>query len=92
MGYLDYGTWRHKNPIPLLEDNNITVTLQKGGIWSEWLYDEETCCTNSSTILLNVDNSIMYTEVNLCGIIYIPFIEITLENDYIYVLHDLSNK
>ena len=61
MGYLDYGNWRHNNPLPFLEDNNITVTIKKGGRWSEWLTNEETSLTNASTISINVENSILYT-------------------------------
>ena len=36
--------------------------------------------------------STVYTEVNACGIIVIPIIEINFKNDYKYILHDLSKK
>ena len=47
---------------------------------------------NYSPTLINVDNIIFYTEGNACGIIAIPVIETTLENDYIHVFHDLSKQ
>ena len=89
-GHLDNGTWMHYNPIPVLEDNEITVPLQKGSRKSGWLNAEETSCKNDSITLLNVDNSIEHTEGNVCGIIAIPIIESTFYNDYIHVFHDLN--
>ena len=70
--------------------NNITVTIQKGVIWSEGLISEETSCTNVSNILLNMDNGILYTEGNAFVINDMHAIECTFENDYIHVSNDLS--
>ena len=92
MGKLDWGTWGHKKILPLLEDNNITVTIQKGGRWSEWLTTEDTSCTNNSIIFLNLDNSILHISGNAYGIIAIPVIECTFENYYIHLSHDLPKQ
>ena len=89
---LDYGTWRYHNPISVLENNNITLTLQKGGRLYEWLTAKETSFNNASIIFTNVDNSIIYTEGNACGIIAIPIIECIFENYHIHVSHDLSKQ
>ena len=75
-----------------MEDNNTPVTIQKGGRWSEWLTPEETSSRNSPISFLNMDNSIMYTESNACGIIAIPVIESTFENYYIHVSHDITKQ
>ena len=40
---------------------------------------------NNSITFLNVDDNILYTEGNGCGIIDIPVIEITFENVYIFM-------
>ena len=55
MGHLDNGTWMYYNPLPLLEDNNITATLQMGERGYGWFTDEDTSCTNASINLINVD-------------------------------------
>ena len=39
----------------------------------------------------SVDNSIIDSEGNACGIIAIPIIESAFDNDYIHVFHDLPN-
>ena len=39
-----------------------------------------------------MDNSILHTEGNACGIITTPVIECTFENEYIHVSHDMSKK
>ena len=36
--------------------------------------------------------SILYTEGNTGGIINIPIIEVTFENDYIHILHDIPKQ
>ena len=92
MGWLDYITLRHYNSLTSLEDNNITVTIKKSGKLSEWLNAKVISCTNASIVLLNMDNRIMYTKGNTCGIIDIPVIEFTFESYYIYVSHDMSKK
>ena len=43
---------------------------------------------NASITPLNVDNSILDGESNAYGMISIPMIEITFDNEYIHVLHD----
>ena len=63
-----------------------------GCIRSQWLTSEDTSCTDVSIILLNMYNSIMYAEGNVGGIIDIPVIEWTFENDCIHVSHDMRNK
>ena len=89
LGQLDHGTWMYYNPIPFLEDKNTTVPPPKVTIWYRCLTSEETSCINDSITLLNVYNSILYTEGNACGIITISVIEITFKNYYIYVMYDL---
>ena len=92
MGHLDNVTWMHYNPLPLLEDNNITEPLQKGIRWSIWFISEKTFCTNDSIIFLNVDNSTLYTKGNVYGIIDIFLIEIIFDNYYIHILNDMPDK
>ena len=77
MGNLGKGTRRHFNPLPFLEDNNSTESLQyydRGYV--RFAYDEKSC-TNGSITFLNVDNSTLYNEGNSCNIIAIPVIERT---------------
>ena len=38
-----------------------------------------------------MDNNIIYTEVNACGIV-IPVIETTFKKDYIHVSNNLSKR
>ena len=38
----------------------------------------------------SVDNSILDTEVNACGIAAIPSIESTFDNEYIHALNDIT--
>ena len=79
--------------IPFL-GKKLNVTIQKGNIWYEWFFAKETSCNNASKDYFNasVDNSIMDDEGNACGIIDIPWIEITFDNDHIHVLHDLPKR
>ena len=62
MGQLDYSTWVHCNPLRSLEDDNITVTLQKGCIGTDWCTSEEKCYTNYSSKFLNIDHFTLYNE------------------------------
>ena len=48
--------------------------------------------TKKTIAFLNIDNSTLYNEGNTCGIIYIPIIEGTFDNDYIHILHDFSYR
>ena len=81
-------------PSPFLERNNITVPVKKGGRWYGWLTSGEISCKNAPITYFNdsVDNIILDAEVNACGIIAIPSIEITFGNDRIHVLHDLPKQ
>ena len=42
--------------------------------------------------MMSGDNSIMYAEVNTCGIIAIPRIDITFDNDHIHLLNYLPKQ
>ena len=66
----------------------MTADVKSGGKWSGWLTSGSG--KNSSIAYFNysVDKIIMDAEGNSCGIIFIPSIEITFENDYIHVLHN----
>ena len=81
-------------PSPVLGINNIIVPVKKGSRLYVWLTTEGESYKNASITYFNdsVDNSIMDAEVNACGIIAIPSIEVTFENDHINVLHDLLKK
>ena len=92
LGQLHNSIWKNLNPIPFLGDNNITVRLQNSGIWSGWFTTKEKICTNDSTTFLNIDNSTLYTEVNAYGIISTPIIECTFDNEYVDIVHDISNQ
>ena len=65
-----------------------------GGRWYGWLTGEETSCANASITSFNdsVDNSVLDSEFNSYGIIDILIIEITFDNDWIHVLHDLPKR
>ena len=78
-------------PIPFLKNNNITITIQNYDRWYGWLTAGEKSCKNYSITYFNsrVDNSILDDEVNACEIIAITRIEITFDNDYIHLLHDI---
>ena len=84
MGKLDNSTWVHYIPLPFLEDDNSTVTLQKGGRGYGWFTAEDTSCKNASINFLNVDNSNLYTEGNVCSIIERKF-----HSDYTHILHGI---
>ena len=73
---------------PFTIKKNYTLPILKGIIWSRWLITEEKSCMNASITSLNVDNSILDGESNTYGMISIPMIEITFDNEYIHVLHD----
>ena len=90
-GQLENGTWANFSPIPFLKNNNINVPIQKVSRWYEWFVSEEKGCNNDSTAYFNdgVDNSIIDSEGKACGIIAIPSIGITFDNENIHVLHDL---
>ena len=92
LGQLHNSIWKNLNPIPFLGDNNITVRLQNSGIWSGWFTTKEKICTNDSTTFLNIDNSTLYTEVNAYGIISTPIIKCTFDNEYVDIVHDISNQ
>ena len=81
-------------PLELIGLNNITVPVKKGGRLYGWLTAEENVYKNHSITYFNdsIDNSIRDAEGNTCGIIAIPSIERTFDNDHIYVLHDLTNQ
>ena len=74
--------------------NNTTVPVKKVSRWYGWLTVEETSCKNTSINYFNniVDNSNLHAEGNACGIIAVPRIESTFENDYTHVLHDLPKR
>ena len=74
LGQLDDVTWTNYNPLPLLEDNNSIMSLQRDGIGSNWFTSEETSCTNDSRTFLNTDEGNLYNEGNSCGFIAIPAI------------------
>ena len=80
-------------PSPFLGINNITVPVKKDGRWDWWLTAEETSYENASTAYFNdsSDNSILDAEGNACGIIFIPSIESTFDNDHIHVFNDLKS-
>ena len=40
----------------------------------------------------SIDNSILDSEVNKCGIISIPIIDITFDNEQIHVFHDIPKR
>ena len=84
MGKLDNITWVHYIPLPFLEENNSTVTLQKFGRGSGWFTAEDKSCKNASITFLNVDNSNLYTEGNVCIIIKRIF-----DSDYTHILHGM---
>ena len=90
-GQLDNGMWKNFNPLPFLKNNTIHLPILKGGIWYEWFAAGETSCNNDSIKYFSdsVDNSIMDSEGNACGIISIPIIESTFDNYHIHVLHDI---
>ena len=92
MGKLDDVTWINYNHIPFLKDNNSSAPLQKGRGGSGWFTVEETSCTNYSNDFLNVDEGELFNEGNACGDIIINVIEITTDNDYIHILHDMPNR
>ena len=60
MEQLYGGTWIHYNPLPFLEDNNITETLKNVGLGVEWFTSEGKNCTTSSSAFLNVDECYFY--------------------------------
>ena len=84
MGKLDNVTWVHYIPIPFLEDYNSTVPIKKGGRGYGWFTAEYTSCKNASITFLNVDNSNLYTEGNVCSIIERKFY-----SDYTHILHGI---
>ena len=73
---------------------NITVPMKKGGIWYWWLTAGEKSWKNASITYFNdrIDNSILYAEGNSCELFAMPVIEITFDNDYIHLLHDLPKQ
>ena len=76
-------------PFPFLGRNNIIIPVKKCGRWYGWLTNGKTSCKNASIAYFNnsADNSILDAKYNACGIIAIPIIEITFDNDHIHVLH-----
>ena len=76
MGQLYDGTWIYLNPIPLLEDNNITAPIQKIGRVLEWFTNKEKGWMNASSNLLNIYKCTLYYKGNTCVVIFTPVIEL----------------
>ena len=89
-GHLDNDTCMYYNPLPFFGENNTTEDLQRGGRGYGWFTDGDTSCMNASINLPNVDNSTLYTEGNVCGIIAIPVVESTFDKEYINIIHGIS--
>ena len=70
----------HYNPLGVLEENNGTVTLQRGVRWYGWFDTDEKICTNALITFLNVGNGTLYTKVNAIDIIATSVLEITFNN------------
>ena len=66
-----------------------TVPVKMGGRCYGWLTPVEKSYNNYSIAYFNgsVDISILDVENNICGIIAIPSIESTFDNEHIHVLH-----
>ena len=81
-------------PSHFLGSNIITLTVKNCGRWDGWLTAEEKICKEAPINYFNDsgDNSILDAEGNACGIIAIPSIESTFDNDHIHVLHDLPKR
>ena len=71
--------------------DETNVPIKNGCRWYEWFAAGETSCNNDSITYFNyiVDNSILDAESNSCGIISIPSIKSTLDNDHIHILNYL---
>ena len=89
-GKLENFVWKFST-LSLSKKNNISVHIQKDSRWYEWSISGETSCKNASIAYFSdsIDNSILYAEGNACGILSIPIIEITFDNDHIHVFHYL---
>ena len=81
-------------PIPFLKNKSINVPVQKCSRLYELFAAKETSCGNGSIAYFDdsIDNSILDAEGKVCGIINIPIIEITFDNDHTHVLHYLPNQ
>ena len=81
-------------PSQFTEINNITIPVKNGRRWYGWLTSEKNIYKNASINYFNdsAEKSILDDEGNACGIIATPSIEITFDNDYIHVLHDLPKR
>ena len=77
MGQLYNITLIHYIPLPLLEDINSILTLQKDGIRAYWFATEETTFINSSRNIFIVDKCTLYNKGDAFGAIAIPVIEST---------------
>ena len=77
---------------PLSGNLNITESIQKVGRVSKWFTAEEKSWKNDSSTFLNVEQGTMSTEVNVCDIIDISFIEIAFDDEYIHILSDQLGK
>ena len=75
----------HSKLTPLLEDSNITATLQMGVIGICWYTDGEIVSSNSPKTLLNFDDFTHSTEYNACVCITTPATDITLENENTHI-------
>ena len=69
------------------EDNNSTTYIQKGDRGIDCFTYEEKSCMDDSTTLINIGNSKLCTEGKTCGIVAIPDIKRTVDNDYTNILH-----
>ena len=92
LGQLDNGTWMHYDPRLLLEENTLTAPLQDGGGGVELSTAGETICSNAPRTFLNFDEYTLSTEGNTCGDIATSVTEITLDDENIRILHDLSKR
>ena len=66
------------------------MPVYKGGRVAKLLITWETIIMNSSSTFLNVYEYTLYTKGSSCGIIDILVIESALDNEKIYILHDMS--
>ena len=93
-GQLDNATWMNFNYIPFLAKIFSLYLLEKGDIWYGWFTAAETMVKNDSITSVNdrVDKSILDSEGSSCGIVAVPSIKITFDNDHIHVLHDILKR
>ena len=90
MGKLDYSFGVFYNPLHFLEDNKITVPLQKCVRRYEWSTSEKKYCMNYLIVFLKFFECNLNSEVNAWGIISTSVIDIVFDNDYICITHYVS--